>query len=122
MSAEAAARLGPAGLGENLADKNTADNLSQWKAALTELEDNLEAFTGGMEVSEQARELALGWQPPSNLGPLPAELMSRARLLAKAQKAAYRQLRGEASTIRRTAELVRGSSLSAAAVYLDVTG
>lgn len=98
-------------------------NLAAWKAVLTELEDNLEAFRGPADVSEQARMLARNWTPPSDLGPLPAELAPRARLLAKAQDRAYVQLRGEARMNRRQAELIRSvPGPSSAAVYLDVAG
>lgn len=100
-----------------------AVNLAQWKCVLTELEDNLEIFSGAASISYQARELALGWQPPFDLGPLPAELLSRARLLAKAQHRTYMQLRAESRHNRLEAELIRSvPSPSAAAVYLDVAG
>jgi hypothetical protein len=85
-------------IGPDLSDE-AAENLALWERVLTELEDNLEVFREPAEmVSVQARELALTWQPALNLGPLPAELMPRARLLAKAQERAYIQLRGEART------------------------
>ena len=45
-------------------------NLARWECALRQLEDNLEAFQGSETVSDLARELALNWQPPSDLGPL----------------------------------------------------
>ena len=100
-----------------------AENLAAWEAVLTELEDNLEAFRGSASVSDQARELALGWQPPSDLGPLPQQLLSRVRLLAKAQERTYRQLRGEARSNRRQTELIRSvPGPSSTAVYLDVAG
>ena len=115
MSAEAIA--------PDLSDE-AAENLALWERVLTELEDNLEVFREPAEmVSVQARELALTWQPALNLGPLPVELVPRARLLAKAQERAYIQLRGEARTNRRQAELIRSvPGPSAAAVYLDVAG
>lgn len=98
-------------------------NLAHWKVVLTELEDNLEAFRGPADVSDQARELAQNWMPPANLGPLPPELIPRIRLLAKAQERAYVQLRGEARMNRRQAELIRSvPGPSPAAVYLDVAG
>lgn len=101
-----------------------AANLALWERVLTELEDNLEAFREPSEmVSVQARELALSWQPPSNLGPLPAELMPRVRMLAKAQERAYIQLRGASRTNRRQAELIGHlPTPGSAAVYLDVAG
>ena len=115
MSAEA--------IEEVLADDESA-NLALWERVLTELEDNLEVFREPAEmISVRARDLALGWEPPSNLGPMPAVLMPRVRLLAKAQERAYIQLRGEARTNRRQSELIRNvPGPSAAAVYLDVAG
>lgn len=105
------------------AEADAAENLARWERVLTELEDNLEAFRGPEDVSEQAREMALSWQPPSNLGPLPAALMHRVRMLAKAQERAYIQLRGESRANRRQSELIRSvPGPSAAAVYLDVAG
>ena len=124
MSAEAAPLVGSAGPTEvQDLDNQDQDNLAQWKTVLTQLEDNLDVFTGGTEVTDQARALALGWEPPSTLGPLPAELAARARMLTKAQDVAYGLLRGESRTNRHQAELIRSvPGPSAAAIYLDVTG
>ena len=98
-------------------------NLALWESVLSQLEDNLEAFQGSESVSDLARELALSWEPPSNLGPMPVELLPRVRLLAMAQERAYKQLRGQARTNRRESKLIRSvPGPSAAAVYLDVAG
>lgn len=116
MSAEAMVRDG-------YADPTEASNLVLWQNALTQLEDNLEIYQGLADVSAQARELAMTWQAPTDLGPLPAELLPRARMLAMAQERAYRQLRGKSRTNRQETDLLRSvPGPSAAAVYLDVAG
>ncbi|WAP51674.1 hypothetical protein OL239_18320 [Arthrobacter sp. ATA002] len=114
MSAEA--------VGPGLSAEDAA-NLALWERVLTELEDNLEAFSNSAGVSEKARELALSWQPPANLGPMPVEFASRSRMLALAQEKAYVQLRGESRKNRRQSALISSvPGPSSAAVYLDVAG
>ncbi len=98
-------------------------NLLLWETVLTQLEDNLEAFLEGQSLTEQAREVAADWEPPAELGPLPQELATRARLLTKAQARAYAHLRSESRTNRRQSMLI--SSIpgpSSAPVYLEVDG
>ncbi|KPN18248.1 hypothetical protein [Arthrobacter sp. Edens01] len=100
------------------------ENLERWDEVLTQLEDNLVAFMDGTTVLDQARTVASAWHPPHELGPLPAELATRARLLSMAQQRAYAQLRSESRMIRQQAELIRSvpSASSGGAVYLDVAG
>lgn len=100
------------------------ENLERWEKVLTELEDNLIVFLDGTTVTQQARSVARAWRPPHDLGPMPAVLGTRARLLAMAQQRAYQQLRGESRAARQQAELIRRvpASSSNSAVYLDVAG
>jgi len=108
-------------LGEDPADE---ENLERWDEILTQLEDNLEAFLDGSTVLEQAQSVANAWHPPHDLGPLPAQFATRARLLSLAQQRAYQQLRNESRMIRKQAELIRSvpTASSGGAVYLDVAG
>ncbi|MCC3292307.1 MULTISPECIES: hypothetical protein [unclassified Arthrobacter] len=98
-------------------------NLALWEFVLTQLEDNLESFLEGQSLTEQAREVAADWEPPADLGPLPEELVTRARMLSKAQTRAYAQLRSESRTNRKQSLLIRSvPGPAASAVYLEVDG
>ena len=98
-------------------------NFVLWETVLTQLEDNLESFLEGRSVSEQAREVAADWEPPAELGPLPEALITRARLLSKAQSRAYAQLRSESRTNRKQSMLIRSvPGPASSAVYLEVDG
>jgi hypothetical protein len=55
-----------------------------WNAALDELERNADAPA-----------LGLGWERPTNLGPMPIELLPRAQRVAQAQQRALRRLTDE---------------------------
>lgn len=66
-----------------------------------------------------------GWQPPSGLGPIPAELRERARRLALAQQEAIHELQTTATSHRKHAafiDTIPTAGRSSRAVYLDTTG
>ncbi|MCC3276450.1 MULTISPECIES: hypothetical protein [unclassified Arthrobacter] len=99
------------------------ENFMLWETVLTQLEDNLESFLEGQSLTEQAREAAADWEPPAELGPLPEALITRARLLSKAQSRAYAQLRNESRTNRKQSMLIRSvPGPTSSAVYLEVDG
>lgn len=98
-----------------------------WLRLLAELEAELSvaARTDPLAVEDDGRTPASGWSAPEQLGPLPADLADRARLLLDAEREVIREL---ADLQRRTGRhLAAVRSVPAAArteqsVYLDVTG
>ena len=98
-------------------------NLILWETVLTQLEDNLESFLEVQSLTEQARGITADWEPPADLGPLPEQLVTRARLLSKAQHRASAQLRSESRTNRKQSLLIRSvPGPASSAVYLEVDG
>ncbi|WP_127126568.1 hypothetical protein [Georgenia sp. SYP-B2076] len=96
---------------------------ARWAAALTELElDVAEA-----EASLNADHLATRttpWQAPTDLGPLPAELRTRAETLLARQMEVARQVTEAARLSRRHARAVQAMRANGPArpVYVDMAG
>ena len=102
---------------------------------LTKMEAEAEGAGRMLElvVQEQAQaggdgrmeETAAGaWSPPENLGPIPLELVQRARDVEAAQQAAVVRLEeAKTTTARHLAAIqsVREAKASGHAVFLDVT-
>ncbi len=104
---------------------NLPDDLSfraEWEAALDRLQMDV-------ELAEQLLVSATPlppqpWQPPNLRGPMPDDLMPRARLLHERQLAAARDIALAASATRRQVALANKVTDTYAAdvpVYLDVT-
>jgi uncharacterized membrane protein YccC len=94
---------------------------AEWEAALDRLEMDV-------EVAEQllvsATPVPQPWQPPNLRGPMPEDLMPRARLLHERQLRAARDIALAAAATRRHAALAAKVTDTYAAdvpVYLDVT-
>lgn len=97
-----------------------------WQSALDRMEADLAAVLN-QSAAGQAREDAgpSSWEPPSDLGPIPAELRERARRLALAQQDAIHELQITATSHRKHAafiDTIPTAGRSARAVYLDTMG
>lgn len=98
-----------------------AHEVQAWADALGDLEARL-AGLAGHDMDPSART---AWQPPRTRGPIPAELVDRARSLLAAQERVADELRAAiADTARHLtavksipSRIPRGTS-----VYLDVVG
>ncbi len=81
-----------------------------WNAALDELERYADAPA-----------LGVAWQPPAGLGPMPAELLPRARRIAAAQQRAVRRLTDERRRVMAHLEAVdTAAPAPVRAIYLDL--
>jgi len=90
--------------------------LERWSALLDELERDV-ANAGAREGTP--------WRPPTNLGPLPAELVERARELAAAQQDALVALHEEQHSTRRHLTALRAlpqQRNETGPLYLDTSG
>jgi len=86
-----------------------------WTAAWNAALDELERYADGPG-------LGLDWVPPTDLGPLPVELLPRARRIAAAQDRAIRRLTDERRTVGAHLEAVGAASPAPVRpVYLDVS-
>lgn len=101
-----------------------------WTAVLDSLELSVdEAFAGTLPATSLVRQaLALGnWTPPDVEGPIPAELVTRARRIQLKQREALSALRDDLESTRKhqsalgavRSATTRGTS---GAVYLDAVG
>jgi hypothetical protein len=90
--------------------------IERWTSLLEELERDL--ANGG------ARE-GTPWRPPADLGPIPAELLERARKLATAQQHAMAALEEEKDSTRRHLGALRALPQQrgeTGPLYLDASG
>ena len=90
--------------------------LERWTALLDELEQDL-GRTGDPTAD--------AWRPPTGLGPIPAELISRAQKLAAAQQDAMVAIREEQSSTRRHLAALRALPQhrnETGPLYLDASG
>lgn len=97
-----------------------AEQAQAWAGAL----DELEARLAGLAVPREGSPVA-GWRPPGIDGPIPAELVDRARALLAAQERAADDLRAAlADTSRHLTALksIPSRIPRSTSVYLDVTG
>ena len=83
------------------------------------------AGSGSLDAGEtEAAAAATHWTPPQDLGPIPAELVERAREVEASQRAVVERLEeAKATTARHLAAIqsVREAKASGRAVFLDVT-
>ncbi|MHA7240858.1 hypothetical protein [Arthrobacter sp. TMS1-12-1] len=111
--------------------------LTAWTAVLDALEAALgtaldaagdDTAAGDIAAGDIRRQTAVlaGWTPPQVDGPIPAELLPRARRISERQRAALAQLTADADTLRRHRSALGSVQAATAprqsAVYLDVTG
>lgn len=93
-----------------------------WVTALASMEVELEQAQAMLALDRVFEETTIDpWRPPSNLGPLPAHLVERARTLLARQLDVSRQLADAARMSRRHERAVtrlHGGSASPP-VYLD---
>jgi hypothetical protein len=93
-----------------------------WNAALDRLEDDVHAGLA-LGLAGGAGDALGTWMPPAGLGPLPAELVDRARRIAAAQlevSALLTGLQAETAKQRAAARSVPLAHDRAAAAYVDV--
>ncbi|MGN6324952.1 hypothetical protein [Pseudolysinimonas sp.] len=85
-----------------------------WTAAWNAALDELERFA-------DAPALGVVWEPPTHLGPLPAELLPRAQRVAAAQQRAIRRLTDERRIAAAHLEAVDAASPAPVrAIYVDL--
>jgi hypothetical protein len=84
------------------------------------------AASGSPEAGEaEASAAGIPWTPPANLGPVPDELVERARDVEAAQRAAVEHLEAAKATTARhliAVQSVPEGRTSGRAVFLDVIG
>jgi len=97
---------------------------SSWSAAL----DGLEATVIVTEELLRDRQSAAEpepWEPPTDLGALPPELLERARSIAQRQRAILGQLPSVVETAQRQRDLTRritgATNTRHGSVYIDTT-
>lgn len=96
-----------------------APNLQAWMDVLAKMEAEADA------ACRTQYEAISPWSPPQGLGPIPPELVQRARDVETAQQAAVGRLEeAKATTARHLAAIqsVREVKASGQAVFLDITG
>jgi len=96
---------------------------AEWEAALDRLEMDV-ALAEQLLASAADLATPQPWQPPSLRGPMPDDLVPRARLLHERQLAAARQIALAAAATRRQAALaarVTDTVTPDVPVYLDIT-
>ena len=79
----------------------------------------------GLPEAAEAAAAGASWAPPPNLGPIPAELVERARDVEAAQRAAVEHLEAAKATTARHLAAVQSvpeGRTTGRAVFLDVTG
>lgn len=92
-----------------------------WVAALEALELDVEQVERTLALRDIALDPPDPWRPPSGLGPLPAALADRARVLLDRQIEVSRRVAEAAALARRHARAAQGmrSAPEASPVYLD---
>lgn len=96
---------------------------AEWEAALDRLEMDV-ALAEKLLVSAGDPAPPRQWEPPNLRGPMPADLVPRARLLHERQLATARQIALAAAATKRQAALaakVTDTVTPDVPVYLDIT-
>ncbi|NOJ60497.1 hypothetical protein [Arthrobacter sp. 260] len=96
---------------------------NEWEAVLDTMERGI--ATAANAQHDDAVDASPGWHPPSDPGPLPADLVGRARRIQAAQRSIVDQLRSAVRENRQHHALlgaVNASTARPGAVYLDVAG
>lgn len=98
--------------------------LERWETALTELELDLRHAEACLHKPSVATTPPSPWQPPSDLGPLPAPLAARAEALYQRQVELARRMTEALSMNRRHARVAQELRAGPAAgpVYVDTSG
>lgn len=101
-------------------DGQTAQAIQSWYEALGELEARLAGLATPGDTAARA-----DWLPPTDAGPIPAELVTRARTLLVAQERVALELNGALANAAKHLTALRSIPSGTArgtSVYLDVTG
>jgi hypothetical protein len=93
-----------------------------WRAALDELEVDLATAEQTLRLDRISEQPRRAWTPPSGLGPIPADLVVRARALRDRQLEVSRRLAESVALSRRQLDASRRlrQRAEAAPVYLDL--
>jgi len=93
-----------------------------WASALDELESSVIVAEQTVRTGSTLTDIA-PWEPPSGLGPIPADQVERARGLAERQRTVLEELRPAIGRVRRQWELTQKISQATAqrrpAIYID---
>jgi hypothetical protein len=95
---------------------------TEWESALDRLE--LDVQVAEQLLAAHTAPVPQPWEPPSLRGPMPDDLLPRARLLHERQLAVTRDLALAATSTRRHVALtarLTGTAPAEVPVYLDVT-
>jgi len=97
---------------------------SLWGTVLDELEQQLDAANRAATTTDAA-DVAVPWQPPAHIGPIPAHLQERARDLLLCQQKIMRELddsRRIAGQHLAALRMVPPERELSRSVYLDTSG
>ncbi|MFD1505472.1 hypothetical protein ACFSBG_07280 [Georgenia yuyongxinii] len=96
---------------------------ARWVAALTELEVDVAEAERSL-TGDHMPERRDPWQPPQELGPMPASLRTRAQALLERQTEVARQVAEAAAMSRKQARAVQAMRANGPArpVYVDMAG
>ncbi|MGO4102388.1 hypothetical protein AB4Y63_00410 [Leifsonia sp. YAF41] len=102
--------------------QNSQSDHGAWVALLDELEASLgEAALGASGAAAESTSSA--WTPPQGLGPIPGDLVDRARDILGGQRELISELLGERRAVgEQLAALRQVPAPQSQAVYLDITG
>lgn len=99
--------------------------MAAWESLIVDLEATAQAARFALATRSEESSSVAKWRPPVDLGPIPAQLIERARAVLDSQFEVMRRIEtardaaGAHITALRTARQSRPSDRS---VYLDVTG
>lgn len=101
---------------------NPQSDHGAWVALLDELEASLgEAAVGASGAA--ADPVSSAWTPPQELGPIPGDLVDRAREILGGQRELISELLGERRAVgEQLAALRQVPAPQSQAIYLDITG
>jgi hypothetical protein len=98
---------------------------ADWEAVLTAMEADLATTISSIPPTGDTPSRPAGWSDPTPIGPIPANLIARARRILADQDAAVLRLEEERTIVARHLVALRSVPAIGAqkqAVYLDVTG
>jgi hypothetical protein len=105
-------------------EPTAADLHASWSAVLDGLESSVIASEELLRSGQQYADLE-PWTAPSDLGPLPAELVERARAIAERQQSVLAQMPAALERTHRQWELTRkiteSTATRQASIYIDAT-
>lgn len=102
-----------------------AERPTSWTEALDRLEAHADRAEQALAGEPDAGSTAEPWLPPTDLGPMPSDLVPRARMLLARQQRLMAAIPGVLADNRRhqqvTDRVGRATTTNPSPVYLDVT-